>query len=107
MDSDRPADFTESRAVLVGTSEYQDERFPALPAADNSLEGMRQVLTNPELCGWPASRVKQLSNESDNRQLIIKLRRWARETTGVFLLYYVGHGTPGENGPCQIGRAHV
>lgn len=100
MDSDRPVDYAESRAVLIGTSEYQDERFPALPAADNSLEGMRQILTNPELCGWPAPRVKQLSNESDNRQLIIKLRRWARETTGVFLLYYVGHGTPGENGPC-------
>jgi osmoprotectant transport system substrate-binding protein len=62
---------------------------------------MRQVLTNPELCAWPASRVKHLSNESDNRQLIIKLRKWARETTGVFLLYYVGHGTPGdEKGPC-------
>jgi len=100
MDSDRPFDYSESRAVLIGTSEYQDERFPALPAADNSLEGMRQILTNPELCGWPASRVKQLSNESDNRQLIVKLRKWARETTGVFLLYYVGHGTPGETGPC-------
>lgn len=100
MDSDRPFDYSESRAVLIGTSEYQDERFPALPAADNSLEGMRQILTNPELCGWPASRVKQLANESDNRQLIVKLRKWARETTGVFLLYYVGHGTPGETGPC-------
>jgi glycine betaine/choline ABC-type transport system substrate-binding protein len=100
MDSDRPFDYSESRAVLIGTSEYQDERFPALPAADNSLEGMRQILTNPELCGWPASRVRQLSNVSDNRQLIIKLRQWARETTGVFLLYFVGHGTPGEKGPC-------
>jgi glycine betaine/choline ABC-type transport system substrate-binding protein len=100
MDSDRPFDYSESRALLIGTSEYQDERFPALPAADNSLEGMRQILTNPELCGWPASRVKQLSNESDNRQLVIKLRKWARETTGVFLLYFVGHGTPGEKGPC-------
>jgi glycine betaine/choline ABC-type transport system substrate-binding protein len=100
MDLDRPFDYSGSRAVLIGTSEYQDERFPALPAADNSLEGMRQVLTSPELCGWPASRVRQLSNESDNRQLIIKLRKWARETTGVFLLYFVGHGTPGEKGPC-------
>lgn len=99
MDSDRPFDYSGSRAVLIGISEYQDQRFPALPAADNSLEGMRQILTNPELCGWPASRVKQLSNESDNRQLIIKLRKWAAETTGVFLLYYVGHGTPGEKGP--------
>jgi glycine betaine/choline ABC-type transport system substrate-binding protein len=100
MDSDWPPDYSESRAVLIGTSEYQDKKFPALPAADNSLEGMRQVLTDPELCGWPASRVKQLSNESDNGKLSIKLRKWAQETTAVFLLYYVGHGTPGEKGPC-------
>ena len=32
----------EIRAMLIGTSEYQDERFPALPTADNSLEGMTQ-----------------------------------------------------------------
>ncbi|HEY3872267.1 MAG TPA: hypothetical protein VGM10_28150 [Actinocrinis sp.] len=100
MDSDKPCDYSQSRAVLIGTSEYQDERFPALPSADNSLEGMHQILTDPELCGWPPGRVKQLANVSDSRQVIIKLREWAQKTTGVFLLYYVGHGTPGERGPC-------
>jgi glycine betaine/choline ABC-type transport system substrate-binding protein len=100
MDSERPPDYSKSRAVLIGTSEYRDEKFPALPAADNSLEGMRQMLTSPELCGWPASRVRQLSNVSDNRQLIVNLRQWARETSEIFFLYYVGHGTPDEKGPC-------
>jgi osmoprotectant transport system substrate-binding protein len=100
MESDQPRDYSDSLAVLIGTSEYQDKRFPLLPSADNSLEGMRQILTDPELCGWPAARVKQLANVSDNRQIIIKLREWARNATGVFLLYYVGHGTPGEQGPC-------
>jgi osmoprotectant transport system substrate-binding protein len=98
MSNDAPYDYSQSRAVLIGTSEYQDEMFPPLPAADNSLEGMRQILTNPELCGWPASRVRQLSNESDHRQLIMKLRKWTQESTGVFLLYYVGHGTTDDNG---------
>jgi len=100
MAPEQPYDYSESLAVLIGTSEYQDKRFPALPSADNSVEGMRQILTNPELCGWPPARVKVLANASDNRQVIIRLREWARKTTGVFLLYYVGHGTPGEQGPC-------
>jgi glycine betaine/choline ABC-type transport system substrate-binding protein len=100
MDSEQPFDYSESYAVLIGTSEYQDKRFPALPSADNSLEGMRQILTDPGLCGWPPARVRQLANASDNRQVLIKLREWARNATGVFLLYYVGHGTPGEQGPC-------
>lgn len=100
MGSEQPYDYSESRAVLIGTSEYQDTGFPALASADNSLEGMYQILTDPDLCGWPPARVKQLANASDNRQVLIKLREWARQATGVFLLYYVGHGTPGEQGPC-------
>jgi len=100
MAPEQSYDYSESLAVLIGTSEYQDKRFPVLPSADNSVEGMRQILTNPELCGWPPARVKVLANASDSRQVIIKLREWARKTTGVFLLYYVGHGTPGEQGPC-------
>jgi osmoprotectant transport system substrate-binding protein len=100
MGSDHPFDYSESLSVLIGTSEYQDARFPALPAADNSLEGMWQILTKDELCGWPARQVKKLSNESDNRHLGVKLSKWARNTTGVFLLYYVGHGIPGGQGPC-------
>jgi hypothetical protein len=63
---------------------------------------MRQILTSPELCGWPASRVKQLSDESGNRQLVIKLRKLAGESTGVFLSDCAGHGTPGETGPCLV-----
>jgi len=100
MGSDEPFDYSGSMAVLIGTSEYQDTRFTALPTADNSLEGMWQILTEDELCGWPARQVKKLSNESDNRNLGVKLTKWARKTTGVFLLYYVGHGIPGEHGPC-------
>jgi osmoprotectant transport system substrate-binding protein len=100
MGSDHSYDYSESLAVLIGTAEYQDVAFPALPAADNSLEGMWQILTADELCGWPARQVKKLSNESDNRHLGIKLSKWARNTTGALLLYYVGHGIPGEHGPC-------
>jgi osmoprotectant transport system substrate-binding protein len=100
MGSNRLFDYSDSLAVLIGTSEYQYAGFPPLPAADNSLEGMWQILTEDELCGWPARQVKKLSNESDNRHLGIKLSNWARKTTGVFLLYYVGHGIPGGQGPC-------
>jgi glycine betaine/choline ABC-type transport system substrate-binding protein len=100
MGSDGLPDYSKSRAVLIGTSDYQDVKFPQLPAAANSLEGMRQILTNPELCGWPANRVTQLPNQSGSHRLIIKLREWALDTTGVFLVYYVGHGTPEKDGPC-------
>jgi hypothetical protein len=96
LDCDRPFDYSGSRAVLIGTSRYQDGRFPRFRrrttprghAADPNQSRAMRLACLP---------VKQLSSESGNRQLIIKLRKRAGESTGVFLLYDAGHGTPGEN----------
>ncbi|WP_051467906.1 caspase, EACC1-associated type [Actinomadura oligospora] len=85
-------DFSRSRAVLVGTAEYADAAFPRLPAAANSLAGMRAVLTDPSLCGWPDDRVTVESDPSDWRGLVRRTRVLARETEDVLLLYFVGHG---------------
>jgi glycine betaine/choline ABC-type transport system substrate-binding protein len=99
MDTDEPFDYSGSLALLIGTSEYEDEKFTDLPAAANSFRGMRQVLTAPELCGWPPSQIKELFNYENSSQATVKLQKWAAKTTGTFLLYYVGHGTPSRNGP--------
>src|SRR5262245_17684405 len=87
-------DFSRSRAVLIGTSLYQDTRFSRLPAAANSLVAMQTVLTDPMLCRWPAERVTVLDNpRHGTSHPLLELRRLARETTDVLLFYYVGHGT--------------
>lgn len=99
MDTDEPFDYSGSQAVLIGISEYDDEEFADHPPVANSFRGIRQVLTAPELCGWPPSQIKELFNVADSRQATIKLQKWAEQTTGTFLLYYVGHGTPSRNGP--------
>ncbi|MFC4911962.1 caspase, EACC1-associated type [Actinomadura gamaensis] len=87
-----------SRAVLIGTAKYEDAAFPQLPAAANSLAGMRAVLTDPALCGWPDERVTVESDPSDWRGLARRLRALARETDDVLLLYFVGHGVLLPNG---------
>ena len=85
-------DYSRSRAILIGTASYQDPGFLPLPAAANSLAGMRQVLTDPDLCGWPAEQVTVLADPSDVRRLVQTLRRLARNTDEVLLVYFVGHG---------------
>lgn len=85
--------WSDSRAILIGVSVYQDERFPAVPAAANSLRGMERVLTDPRLCGWPADRVTVIANPSDSRDVAKTIRRLVQDTGDVLLLYYVGHGT--------------
>ena len=85
-------DYPRSRAILIGTSVYHDKRFRQLPAARNSLNGVKEILVDEQLCGWPEERVEVLLNQQHRPQLITELRRWARETTDVLIVYFVGHG---------------
>jgi osmoprotectant transport system substrate-binding protein len=85
-------DYPRSQAILIGTSIYNDKGFRQLPAAKNSLTGVAEILTDEQLCGWPEERVKVLLNQGSRPQLIMDLRRWARETTDVLIVYFVGHG---------------
>src|ERR1022692_4492980 len=92
MNPDLP-DYSRSTAFLIGVSDYADPAFPQLPAAANSLERMRDVLSDPRLCGWPPERITVLRDPIDVRRVTQQLRRAARQTLDVFLFYYVGHGT--------------
>jgi osmoprotectant transport system substrate-binding protein len=85
-------DYPHSRAILIGTSVYHDKRFRQLPAARNSLNGVKEILIDEQLCGWPEERVEVLLNQQHRSRLITDLRRWARETTDVLIVYFVGHG---------------
>jgi WD40 repeat protein len=85
-------DFSRSRAVLVGTSEYT-ELTPQLPAAANSLDRMYRLLTGP-LCGWPADRVERVFNQHAPDNLPRRLVDLYADATDVALFYYVGHGQP-------------
>jgi hypothetical protein len=102
MSADLP-DYSRSRAILIGTSVYQDPHFRPLPAVANNLRGMHEVLTDPALCAWPAERTTVLKDPSDVRKLVQRLRRLAQETTDVLLVYFAGHGTITRRGQlCMI-----
>jgi Trk K+ transport system NAD-binding subunit len=85
-------DYARSRAILIGTATYQDTRFLPLPAAANSLAGLRQVLADPRLCGWPTGRITVVEDPADMPRLVMNLRQLAHGTEEVLLLYFVGHG---------------
>ncbi|MGG2464417.1 caspase, EACC1-associated type [Streptomyces sp. RGM 3693] len=91
-------DRSGSRAVLIGVSAYQDPSFPPVPAAENSLSDMHRMLVDKDLGGWPGDQVIPVRNPVDCRRVMIDLRRHAQGTTGVLLLYFVGHGTVTSNG---------
>ena len=81
-----------SHAVLIGVSAYEYAEFPPIRAARNSLEAMQSLLTDPALCGWPPELITVIANPISASDLAVRLADLAETTTGVLLLYYVGHG---------------
>lgn len=86
------SEYGASRAILVGVSDYEHSGFRPLPAAHNSVTAMQMLLADPALCGWSQDQITVISNPRSVSELGIRLTELARETTGVLLLYYVGHG---------------
>src|SRR5215468_11807817 len=82
----------ESCAVLVGVSAYEYAEFPPIRAARNNLDAMRSLLSDPALCAWPPEKIVAIANPISAADLATSIADLAEGTTGVMLLYYVGHG---------------
>jgi caspase domain-containing protein len=81
-----------SRAVLIGVSAYEYAEFPPIRAARNSLQAMRSLLSDPALCAWPPEWITVIANPISATELAAAVADQAERTTGVLLVYYVGHG---------------
>jgi WD40 repeat protein len=86
-----------SRALLIGVPHYQDAEYRSYTAVGNSVDGMYQLLVESGLGGWREEQVEKITNPASAGQLMGRLRQLAAETTGVLLLYFVGHGQPSEH----------
>ncbi len=93
-----PGPYAESRAILIGVSAYEDAEFPSIAAARNSLRAVRTLLEDLGLCGWPRERITEITNPWSAAELAGQVADLAEETTGVLLLYYVGHGVLTDQG---------
>src|SRR6266567_2607152 len=82
-------DYSQSRAVMIGTWDYV--HLPPVPAAANSLNRMVSLLTGP-LCAWPQDRVLVVANERSLGDLPDQLITAFEDITDIALFYYVGHG---------------
>lgn len=84
-------DYSRSRAVVMGTWDYQAKGLLSLPAARRSLDRMVGLLTGP-LCGWPEDRVTVLRNRDRPGDIQDELIRHFSDVKDVALFYFVGHG---------------
>lgn len=81
-----------SHAILIGVAAYESAELPPVAAALNSLEAMRAMLTDPDLCGWTPDQVTVIADPRRVDDLAVRIADLAEGTTGALLVYFVGHG---------------
>lgn len=88
-----------SRAVLIGTSKYHDDKLPDLREVARSVSDMAAALTDPNSGVVPESHCDVITDEASIPLIGRRLRTAARQAEDLLLVYYSGHGLIG-------GRRH-
>ena len=88
-------------AVIIGISDYQDDRIPDLRFTENDAQGLYDVLTDPAYGGIPPEHIKLLLHKNATVSNIKSaIGTWLRAQVGeddTVLIYYAGHGAPEGN----------
>jgi serine/threonine protein kinase len=84
-------------AVLIGIGEYlHKEQVWPLRYAAHDAETMADVLRDPDVCGFPAQKVKLLADQSASRDAVAHhLSKWLPEQAcgaEIAVIYFAGHG---------------
>jgi hypothetical protein len=95
----RLPDPQRSRVVLIGTSDYEDQKLADLPAVGRSISDLAALLTDPVYGLVPENNCTVLADEGDIRLIGRRLTMAAKQAEDLLLVYYVGHGLVG-------GRRH-
>ncbi|MGW5743777.1 caspase, EACC1-associated type [Amycolatopsis sp. NPDC003861] len=98
-----PAVRGESRVVLIGTSQYTDERLPPIPVVEQCLNDMREVFTDPDHGLVQGEHCTVLLDEPDIAQLGRRIREAMAGATGLLVVYFVGHGIIGRRHELYLG----
>ena len=88
----RLPDPERSRVVLIGTSSYEDDKLPDLPAVGRGIEDLKAALTDSDYGLVPESHCDVLEDEGDIRLIGRRLTRAASQAEDLLLVYFSGHG---------------
>lgn len=88
----RLADAARSRAVLIGTGQYDHERLKDQPVIPRTLRDLQQVLTDPQNGVFQRRHCQVIEDERDFTALDKALKSAAQDAEDLLFVYFVGHG---------------
>jgi hypothetical protein len=91
----RLPDRQRSRAVLIGTGRYSDDKLPDLPVVGRTISDLAAALTDPVYGVVPENQCTVLEDQGDIRLIGRVLRSAAGQAEDLLLVYFVGHGLVG------------
>lgn len=81
-----------SRAVLIGTSGYTDEKLPDLPEVRPTVDGLAAALTDADLGVFTRDGCTVLHDEGSISDIGDRLVASAEQAEDLLLVYFAGHG---------------
>jgi tetratricopeptide (TPR) repeat protein len=95
-----------TRAVIVGISDYQNEKIPDLRFADKDAQAFSEFLQSPAGGGLEAEQIKTLLNEQATNAQIAAALEWLIEVSkegDKTIIYFSGHGDVETKTMFQLG----
>jgi hypothetical protein len=83
-------DPAKSRVLLIGMPDYAE--LDPLPAVENNIRRLRELLTDSDLWGLPESNCITIVGDDDPRTIPRAIRAAAVSAEDLLLVYYAGHG---------------
>lgn len=91
-----------SRAVLIGTSQY--DHLEPLPTVANNLTALAEALASPACWGLPPQNCAIISDPMSSEEVMAAVRDSGKQARDTLFVYYAGHGLVDPQGGLFLGR---
>ena len=81
-----------SRLILLGASSYEHETLNDLPAVDNCIRELRDVLTASGTGGFLPANCLIPSSDVELRRLVAQIQQFSLAAEDVLVIWFIGHG---------------
>lgn len=93
--------FDHGFALLIGVGTYDDISWANVPITHNDALKVKEVLSDPDRCGYPEDQITLLHDQTATREGVISALKTLKKRTkadDTVFIFYSGHGEYGTDG---------